>query len=430
MQFRKLKHVIIILFFALLVGGGTPAQATAPREVEIEARLVEFDPESGIYRASGGVVLTSGDLQLEAETVFYNQKTEVITAEQGVILQTATGEWEGEKLVYSFRTEEGTLTAFHGAIGTSFYTGQTGQLRSDEILVQDGSFTRCELVAPCVSIRAGRVRLVDDRVQVRGGWLYLKELPVLPLPPVTFTPDHFENWPQLEIGINKPRGFYVLGRLTHQVDEEVTLHYGAGAGTNHWWNGQAGIRWQPSSDLVFDSGLTWEEYLRGNASLTYNWAPVRFRTAFEHNWAERPTGGHSFSVRGPVTEKSSLELSYTSRFAGKDGDADRRADYGLNLTGRWLPGFTLGAGLFYGEGALLDRDSMNGWHLRTTWTGGITLAPTWQLRVAGESRWQAGDAPLWVENEVKLVKDLHCFKVDLGYDLVDESINFNFGFNW
>ena len=190
MQVNKLYIVGMALVFILLVGIGTPALATAPREVEIEAQLVEFDPDSRVYRASGGVILTSGDFRLQAETVLYNQETEVITAEQGVKLQTATGNWEGESLVYSFRTEEGTLTAFRGAMGSSFIPGKQGSA-GEEILVRGGSFTRCELTSPCVKIKARRVRLVDDRVQVGGGWLYLKNFPVLPLPPVTFTPDQF-----------------------------------------------------------------------------------------------------------------------------------------------------------------------------------------------------------------------------------------------
>ncbi|HHW12841.1 MAG TPA: LPS-assembly protein LptD [Firmicutes bacterium] len=429
MQLTKVKIVGIVLCFILLAGVGTPALATSPREVEIEARLVEFDPDSGVYRASGGVILTSGDFQLQAETVLYNQETEVITAEQGVKLKTATGNWEGESLVYSFRTEEGTLTAFRGAMGSAFYTGQTGELRGEEIRVQGASFTRCELTSPCVKIKAGRVRLVEDRVQVSGGWLYLKNFPVLPLPPLAFRPDQFENWPQLEIGVNSTRGFYVLGRLTHQVNEQVDLNYSGGVGTNRWWNVQGGIRWDLLPGLVFNSTLTWEDYLRGNASLTYKWAPLQFRTAVQHNWADLPSGEHSFSVMGPLSKKSNLEFSYTSSFNEKKQGEQRRADYGLRLTGRWLPGFTLGAGLFYGEGDL-KSNSLNGWHLRTTWSGGINLARTWRVQVAGETRWQAGIEPLWVNNQVKLVKDLHCFRADLGYNLLDESVSFNLMFNW
>lgn len=429
MQVNKLYIVAMALVFILLVGIGTPALATAPREVEIEAQLVEFDPDSRVYRASGGVILTSGDFRMQAETVLYNQETEVITAEQGVKLQTATGNWEGESLVYSFRTEEGTLTAFRGAMGSSFYTGETGELRGEEILVRGGSFTRCELTSPCVKIKARRVRLVDDRVQVGGGWLYLKNFPVLPLPPVIFTPDHFENWPQLEIGANSTRGFYVIGRVTHQVNKQVTLNYSGGVGTNQWWNVQSGMRWNVLPGLVLNSTLTWEEYLRGNASLTYNWSPVQFRASVKRNWSELVSGEQTFSVMRPLTKKSNLELSYTSSFNEKTKGELRRADYGLRLTGRWLPGFTLGAGLFYGEGDL-KSDSLNGWHLRTTWSGGVNIARTWRIQVAGETRWQTGIEPLWVDNQVKLVKDLHCFQVDLGYDLLDESVNFNFMFKW
>ncbi|NLW59794.1 MAG: hypothetical protein GX073_05540 [Firmicutes bacterium] len=430
MQLAKIKTVCLVLVFALLAGVSNPVLASTLREVEIVAQLVEFDPDSRVYRASGGVILTSGDFQLQAETVFYDQETEVIRAEQGVKLQTANGNWEGEALVYSFRGEEGTLTAFRGAIGSSYYTGRTGELREEEILVQGGSFTRCALASPCVKIKAERVRLVNDRVEVGGGWLYLKNFPVLPLPPVAFTPDQFENWPRLELGVNRTRGLYMIGRLTHQVNEQVRLNYGGGVGTNRWWNIQGGIDWDLLPGLVLNSTLTWEEYFRGSASLRYNWAPVQFRAAVQRNWDDLTSGEHSLAVGGPLTDKSHLELSYTSSFEEEEQDVLQRADYGLHLTGRWLSGFILGAGLFYGEGDHLNDYSLNGWYLRTNWSGGINFARTWRIQVAGETRWQAGIAPRWVEKQVNLVKDLHCFQVALGYDLLDESVNFNFMLNW
>ena len=233
----------------------------------------------------------------------------------------------------------------------------------------------------------------------------------------------------MEIGVNRTRGFYVIGRLTHQVNNQVSLNYGGGVGTNRWWNVQGGMNWKPLPGLVLNSTLTWEEYLRGNASLTYNWAPVQFRAAVQRDWDDLTSGEHTFSVRGPLTNKSNLELSYNSSFDGKEQGEQRRADYGLHLTGRWLPGFALGAGLFYGEGDL-ESNSLNGWYLRTTWSGGVNIARTWRIEVDGETRWQTGIEPLLVENEVKLVKDIHCFKADLGYDLLDESVSFNFMFNW
>ena len=115
-----------------------------------------FDPDSRVI-APAGVIMTSGDFQLQAETVFYNQETEIITAEQGVRLQTAAGNWEGKvSSILSIRRRDADCLPRCGWL--VFYTGQTGELRGEEILVQGGSFTRCELTSPCVRLkRAGPV---------------------------------------------------------------------------------------------------------------------------------------------------------------------------------------------------------------------------------------------------------------------------------
>ena len=421
--------VLIMALLILVTGQSTPARAAAATEVEIEASLLEFDPVSKVYKATGGVKFTSGDFRLQAETLVYNQEADFLTAEQGVKLQTAAGEWEGERLEYSFRGEQGTLTTFSGKNGDIFISGTKGELSGEEILVQGGSFAKCELPTPCLKIKAGQVRLVNDKVQVKRGWLYVKNLPVLPLPPLTFAIDQFENWPQLEVGASGTRGYYVLGKMTHEVNDQVRLDYGGGVGSKKWWNVQTGMNWDLTSDLVLNSTLTWEEYLRGKASLTYQWAPVQFRAAVSRDWDELTSGDRTLLVQGPLTEKSNLELNYTSSFNEKTNGMHRREDYGLQVNGSWIPGFTLGGGLYFGQGDL-KTNYLNGWYLRTTWSGGIKLAPTWRMQVSGEARWQEGIDPLWVSSQVKLGKDLHCFNLGLGYDLLDESISFNLGFNW
>lgn len=429
MELAKRTLTVFILMLFLPLVAQTPVRAAEPPAVEIEARLVEFDPDTKVYKATGGVKFYGEDFRLEAETVVYNQEAALVTAERGVKLRTAEGSWTGESLVYSFRDRQGKFTAVAGKSGKYYLNGKAGEFSGEELLLTDATFTPCALTTPCLKIRAGRVRVVDDKVEVQRGWLYLKNLPVLPLPPVTVATDQFADWPRLEIGANSTRGFFVTGELTHTLTEEATFRYGGGVGTNEWWNVQAGLRWKLASGLVFNSTLTWEEYLRSSASLTYNHAPLQVTAAVNRNFSERRSGENSLTVQGPLTKKSTWQLLYTSSFNEKTKGLNQRQDYGLRITGRWVPGFTLGAGLYYGAGDL-KSNSLNGWHLRTTWSGGINLGRTLRIQTAGEARWQTGIEPLWVEKTVKLVKDLHCFKVDLGYDLLDESYSFNFGFNW
>jgi len=429
MGLGKRAIAIFIFLFILLAPAGSLVWAAEPGAVEIEARLVEFDPEAKVYKATGGVRFTSDDFQLQADTVVYYQESALVTAEQGVKLQTATGSWEGDSLVYSFRDEQGKFSGITGRNGNYYITGKKGELQGEEILLTDTTFTPCELATPCLRIKAGQAWVVNDKVQVKGGWLYLKNLPVLPLPPVTVATDQFTDWPRLEMGADNTRGLYVTGELTHELTEEAALYYGGGVGTKKWWNAQAGLRWYLTSDLVFNSSLAWEKNLRGNASLTYNYAPLQVTAAVTRNWTELSSGKNSLTAQGPLTEKSAWQLSYTSSFNEQTNGLVQRQEYGLRLTGPWLPGFTLGAGLYYGAGDL-KNNSLNGWHLRTTWSGRINITRTWRIETTGETWWQRGIEPLWIGKTVRLAKDLHCFKVDMGYNLLNKNISFNFGFNW
>ena len=431
MEFAKRMLTAFIFFFLLPLAVPTPVRASAPPAVEIEARMVEFDPETKVYRATGGVKFSGKDFQLEAETVVYDQVTAVVRAERGVKLRTADGTWRGESLVYSFREEKGKFTAATGENGKYYFTGKEGELKGKELFLTDATFTPCELPTPCLKIRAGRVRVVGDQVEVKGGWLYLKNLPLLPLPPVTITTtnNQLDDWPRLDAGFNSSRGAYVTGEFTHTLSEKAALRYGGGGGTNKWWTAKAGLRWDLASNLVFNSSLAWEDYLQGKASLTYHYAPLKVTAAVDRDFAELSAGENSLTVEGPLAGQSTWQLLYTSSFNEKTNGLSERQDYGLRFSGPWLPGFTLGTGFYYGTGDA-KGNSLNGWHLRTTWSGGFKLTRTLRLETTGETRWQTGRAPLWVENTVKLVKDLHCFKVDLGYDLVEESISFAFGFNW
>ena len=110
--------------------------AAAPREVEIEARLVEFDPAAKVYRATGGVSLPAVISSCRRIPSSITKKPISSRRSKGLNSRPPTGSWEGESLVYSFRDGGGKLTAFSGQTVSHISTGETGELRGEEILVK------------------------------------------------------------------------------------------------------------------------------------------------------------------------------------------------------------------------------------------------------------------------------------------------------
>lgn len=434
MRMKIFKNILnpVILAFFLLFSGVLPV-AAADQKLEIEALQVEYDPEQRIYAAAGGVKFSTEDFLLEAEQVLYYQEEELVIAEKDVTLTTSSGTWKGEKIEYSFRDGRGRITKPRGRVGESLLIGASGVIDGDQEYMEDVTFTRCDLPVPCIKIRTSRVVVADGKIKSKAGLLYLKNIPVLPLPPLTLPADGYEGWPQLEVGANSTRGLFVEGIFTHKVSDTFVLDYGLGLGTKPWQRLRSGARWTPTPNLTITPRLYWEpgKNLNGNAVLVYRFPrSVQLRAELDRDWYTRSTVGEdTLNLGFPLFKKTRGELVYSTNMNDNQRGLRRRQDYGGRISTSLLPGFTLSTALFYGDGTL-PAGRFNGWYWETSWNGRLKLASTWRVEVEGKHRWQKGLDLNWVTNKVRLVKDLHCFRVGLAYNLISESYEFDFGFNW
>ncbi|NLW56332.1 MAG: hypothetical protein GX050_06940 [Firmicutes bacterium] len=435
MKIRTIKNGLkpIILAFLFLSSGLLPVAAAENQQLEIEALQVEFDPEQRIYVASGEVRFSTADFLLEAEHLLYYQEEELVIAEKDVKLVTSSGTWKGEKIEYSLREDRGRIITPRGTVGQSLLSGEHGGIDGDQLYLEDVAFTRCALSVPCIKIKTSRVVVEEDKIKSKWGWLYLKNLPVLPLPPLTLPADGYDNWPQLEVGANSTRGLFVEGIFSHQVSEGFVLNYGMGLGTNQWQRLRSEGRWTLTPNLTVTPRLFWEpgKNLNGNATLVYRFPRgVQLRAEVDRDWKSQSTVGEdTLSLGFPLFGKTRGELVYSTNLNDNQQRLRRRQDYGGRITTRLLPGFTLSTALFYGDGNL-PAGRFNDWYWETSWNGGVKLASTWRVEAEGKHRWQSGKDLKWVTNKVRLVKDLHCFKASLGYNINSESYEFALSFNW
>jgi hypothetical protein len=425
---RIVQAITIVLI--LVIGLAFPVSAQT-EYLEIDAPMVEFNPDQQIYIASGGVIFKKDNFLLTAEKVIYDRKQELIKAEERVRLSTPSGTWEGDRAEYSFKTEKGEITSLKGSTGKILVSGSKGKIDGEHFNLEKADITRCNLSVPCIKIKAKKVNLVEQRAKLQGAWLYIKKLPVLPLPPLTVPTDNLEGWPKVEAGYNNTRGLYLYGRIDQETGENSNLYYGVGAGTKKWLSLQGGWNWHLTPDLLLSTGLNWEPWnkLTGNGSLSYKLPGAEFTAKAERGWNSSSTGTDSFKIKAPLFSRTKGELIYSSSFVKNQTNTLVREEYGGRITGPWIPGFTLGTGVIHGTGDLGGRGP-NGWYLETSWNGGFELLPTWRVKAVGKTFWQKGAEVHWVNNTVSLAKDLHCFKAELGYNFVGKSIQFDLGINW
>lgn len=427
-EFRIYKAIILTIILTICLALPVSAQT---EQVEIDAAMVEFDPNQQIYIASGGVLFKKDKFLLTAEKVIYDQKQELIKAEDGVRLITPSGTWEGERVEFSFKSGEGEITSLKGLTGKILVSSSKGKIDGERFFLEEADFTRCDLLVPCIKIKANKVNLFEERAKIRGAWLYIKNLPVLPLPPLTIPTDNLESWPKVEAGFNNSRGLYLYGRLDHKPSEHSNLYYGVGVGTKNWLSLQGGLNWSLNKDLILSTGLKWEPWkkLTGNGGLSYKLSWAEFTAEAERSWSSSLTGTDSFKIKTPLFAGTKGEILYSSSFIKNQTNTLVREEYGGRITGPWIPGFSLGTGILYGTGDLEGRGP-NGWYLETSWNGGFRLSSSWKFETEGKNLWKNGEGVHWVTNKANLIKELHCFKAGLGYDFKGKSILFNIGLKW
>lgn len=180
----------------LLPHAGSAAGATTTTEgppLDITAERIEYLQESETYEADGSVVVNQGALRLTADHMTIHTLPGVLTATGHVRLTDPKADLVTERLDLNVNTEAGVVT--HGRVHLkSTNTAVEGRLiqrfSEDHYRVKEGRFTNCD--AQEGETPAWRFKFKDldltagDNVAFTGGWLCVNDVPVIPLPTLTF----------------------------------------------------------------------------------------------------------------------------------------------------------------------------------------------------------------------------------------------------
>ncbi|MCI0428567.1 MAG: LPS assembly protein LptD [Nitrospiraceae bacterium] len=175
--------------------GSSAATATSSDglPLDITAERIDYLQEQEIYEADGSVVVNQGTLRLTADHMTVQALPGVVIATGHVRLTDPKADLVTERLELNVNTEAGVVT--HGRVYLkSTNTSVEGRLlqrfSEDHYRVKEGRFTNCD--AQEGETPAWRFQFKDldlnagDNLAFTGGWLCVNDVPVIPLPTLTY----------------------------------------------------------------------------------------------------------------------------------------------------------------------------------------------------------------------------------------------------
>ena len=173
------------------VAPGTSASGSPP--LDVTANRIDYRQDQEVYEADGSVVIQQGAMRLTADHVTIEALSGVVHASGHVHLTDPQADVTTERMDFNVNTEAGVIT--HGQL----YVPQSNTLVSGRLLqrfseyhyrVKEGEFTNCD--AQDGEVPAWRFKFDDldlnvgDTLALKGAWLCVADVPVVPLPTITY----------------------------------------------------------------------------------------------------------------------------------------------------------------------------------------------------------------------------------------------------
>ncbi len=180
-----------VLAAAKEVGGGGSSSGSLP--LDVTANRIDYRQDHDVYEADGSVVIQQGTIRLTADHATIQVLPGILTATGHVHLTDPQADVTAERMELNVNTEAGVVT--HGQLylhaTNTLVSGRLRQRFSEyHYRVKEGSFTNCDAQegeVPAWRIRADDLDLtIGDTVAFKGAWLCINDVPIIPLPKLTY----------------------------------------------------------------------------------------------------------------------------------------------------------------------------------------------------------------------------------------------------
>lgn len=217
---RSLIFVFFLSFFNILFYIQIYADEVSP--IEVTGDRVDYLEGKNKVVAKGNVVVTYKDIVMRCEKVTAYLDTKKAIAEGNVVVKKGSEILEGRKIIYDFPNEQGSITDGSAKADVWYAYGSHIEKKAQQITVEDGYITTCNLKRPHYRIAAKKVLIYpDDKVVAKKVTVYAGKIPIFFYP--VYTHSIKESYPKVSFipGRDKDWGTYLLSSARYNIGEDV-----------------------------------------------------------------------------------------------------------------------------------------------------------------------------------------------------------------
>lgn len=197
-----------------LAVSGSQMSSTSAVPVDISAKSMEYNKARDVIRASGDVVIRSGDEELRADSIDLDTRTQEARATGNVVFTKGKNVWRGAALNYNFSTGAWRTGAFDAFFDPFFVKAMSARrTNGTEYVLDRAVLTTCTNTAAHThySLSCRQVRVAPgDRLTARGGVVRFGRVPVFYLPWVYRSLSDRAVGFSAEAGQRSRMGFFLL----------------------------------------------------------------------------------------------------------------------------------------------------------------------------------------------------------------------------
>lgn len=223
--------VITGLMSAAAVDGqaaGAPAAkagAAAKAPIVVEANELYFSDLTGQLFAKGDVVISQNSAKVLGELIQGNTKqTEVWVNGKATFVQPGTN-LVGTNTRYNYGTHTGTMENVAGKVDKELVNGQNIEMLPDEIIIHNGTVTRCPAKVPDYHVSASKIEVWPGEQMIAYDvkfWLKDKVIYTMPKYRKSLKDDGASEFPQ--IGFYSEDGLFIKQHIEYPLSNKVSLY--------------------------------------------------------------------------------------------------------------------------------------------------------------------------------------------------------------
>jgi hypothetical protein len=201
------------------------AAEASDQPVEVVADNIQFEREKRKIIGQGNVVVTYKDVKLQSDRAEVYTDTKKAFAEGHVTIIDGNSSLSAERAEYDFRNRTGSLPDATGYQYPWYTQGERlEQVSRDEIRVQNGAATTCNLEFPHYEVTAKKVTVYpDDKIVLKNATVKVLGRKVFWLPYLTIPLDDRQSPIEIRTGYSDNYGFYVLTAKDFSLTKNVKL---------------------------------------------------------------------------------------------------------------------------------------------------------------------------------------------------------------